>query len=79
MVEKIIEVKRLYGTIDNIEESVSRNGNTYYKVYIEGGLFFLWNQKLIDNDWVSKDIVVYYEQNGNFKTIKAIFEPIRIL
>lgn len=79
MPEKNIEVKRIYGTIDNIEQGISRNGNEYYKVYIEGGMLFLWNTSLIDETWIGKDVTIYFEQNGNFRTIKSVFEASNVL
>jgi hypothetical protein len=71
-----VTVKRMYTSVDHVEPSVSRNGNAYYKVFCDGELFFVWDKSIIDdNDIAGDTVAVYFEQKGNFKTIKSLFKP----
>ena len=63
------------GTIENVWENESRNGQKYLTVQIDGERYSVWDDKHFDRLQQGAEIDYEFRQSGNFRNITEVRDP----
>lgn len=63
------------GTIEQIWENESKNGQQYLTVQIDGERYSVWDTKYFDQLHEGAEIEYQFRQSGNFRNITEVSNP----
>jgi len=69
-------MKKITTQLTKVINKTSKNGKEYQLIITEGSEgtenYFCWNELIIEDINAPSEVVIIYDQKGNFKSIKAM-------